>query len=250
MSIRRGSADIRTVNLGQATGQQLDKCLARDRSKPAQSKSSWHASARTPGWDAVQRDQRIVSEVGERIEADGAAALRIDDLRLDDLDRVDWAAPLHLAHVAAALRRVPSGEVEYLAVRASDGQPVSMGGIDFAPRSGAGTLWQLLTRPDLRGLGLGTRLIAEAEARTERRRCRWAVLGVEDNNPRARGLYERLGYVPFGSETESWLQEGPAGAPVLYETTVTLLRKRLSALPLGGLAPRNRAVGSPDPIRP
>lgn len=128
------------------------------------------------------------------------------------------------------------------------GDPVGMGGIDFAVRAGAGTLWQLLIHPDLRGVGLGTRLIAEAEARIHRRVRRYAVLGVEDGDPRARALYERLGYVPFGREVESWSQEGPTGAPELYKTTVTQLRKRLDPARVGGLPPQSRGVGSLDPI--
>lgn len=179
-----------------------------------------------------------MAEVRQRVEADGAGALQLDDLRSDDLETIDWSAPLHLAHVAEALKRVPSGEVEYLAVRAPVGQPVAMGGIDFAARRDAGTLWQLLTHPELRGLGLGSRLVIEAEARIARRGCRYAGLGVEDNNPRARTLYERLGYVPFGRETASWLQEGPTGRPELYETEVTLLRKAVDVRRRGGQSAR------------
>jgi hypothetical protein len=62
-----------------------------------------------------------------------------------------------------------SGQVEYLAVRAPGGFPVSIGGIDYAKQPGAGIVWQLSTHGDLRSLGLGTALIKEAEARIKKR---------------------------------------------------------------------------------
>jgi ribosomal protein S18 acetylase RimI-like enzyme len=69
--------------------------------------------------------------------------------------------------------------------------------------------------------------LGEAETRIRRRGRRYAVLGVEDSNPRARALYERLGYVPFRRERASWRQDGPVAGPELYETEITLLRKVL-----------------------
>lgn len=50
---------------------------------------------------------------------------------------------------------------------------------------------------------------------------------MEDNNPRARALYERLGYVAYGRRPEAWDAEGPDGAVTRYETVCTLMRKRL-----------------------
>ena len=65
-------------------------------------------------------------------------------------------------------------------------------------------MWQLSTHGDLRSLGLGAAHIKEAEARIKKRGVDTALLGVEDDNPRARSLYERLGYVGYGHENESW----------------------------------------------
>lgn len=178
---------------------------------------------------SVASDQQFVVKARRRIEAAGATVLQLDDLRLDDLGTIDWVPPVHLGYVADALERVALGEVEYLAIRAPNGEPVAIGGVDFVVRRGAGILWQVVTHPGLRGLGLGTRLVTEAEARIERRSCRYAVLGVEDGNPRAQVLYERLGYVPIGREHDSWLQDGPGGQPELYETEITILGKDLNA---------------------
>jgi RimJ/RimL family protein N-acetyltransferase len=54
-----------------------------------------------------------------------------------------------------------------------------------------------------------------------------AMLGVEQDNPAARRLYEKLGYTPCGTEEESWVETGPDGKPFTYRTTVTLLEKKL-----------------------
>ena len=152
----------------------------------------------------------------------------IDDLTSDDVSRIGWSGPpTHLRSVRAALERVATGEVEYLCIRDASGNPVAKGGIDYAAHPGAGTLWQLATREDLRSRGLGTLLIAAAEDRVRDRGMRRAVMGVEENNPRARSLYERLGYVEYGGEAAEWDQEDEHGAITRYRTEVALLGKDL-----------------------
>jgi ribosomal protein S18 acetylase RimI-like enzyme len=70
-------------------------------------------------------------------------------------------------------------------------------------------------------------LVADAEARIRRRGCGYAGLGVEHDNPRARALYERLGYVAYGDAPEEWDAEDATGALVRYRTMCTLVRKPL-----------------------
>lgn len=107
----------------------------------------------------------------------------VDNLRHSDLAELDWAGGLlHVSHVRDALSRVPSGEVEYLVVRAPSGEPVAKAGIDYAKRDDAGVLWQLATYPRLQSLGLGTRLVGEATHRIRARGRRWVVLAVEDTD--------------------------------------------------------------------
>jgi len=48
--------------------------------------------------------------------------------------------------------------------------------------------------PELRGRGIGTALVRAAEAFASENGFTAAELGVEDTNPAARRLYERLGY--------------------------------------------------------
>lgn len=50
---------------------------------------------------------------------------------------------------------------------------------------------------------------------------------MEDSNPRARALYERLGYAAYGREPDSWDQEAAEGTVTRYDTIVTLMRREL-----------------------
>jgi ribosomal protein S18 acetylase RimI-like enzyme len=171
--------------------------------------------------DAIGAARRV-------IRSEGVGALVVDDLRPEDLARIGWSGDnAHVRGVAAALARVPGGEVEYLAVRAPTGDPIAKAGVNYTSHAEAGAIWQLATHPELQSLGLGTRVVREAERRIRRRGLAWAVVGVEDNNPRARALYERLGYEPYAREATSWEQEDEHGNVTTYETEVALLRKHL-----------------------
>ncbi|WP_240929848.1 GNAT family N-acetyltransferase [Streptomyces coryli] len=153
----------------------------------------------------------------------------IRDLRRADLPACGWSgSALHVKHIGHALDRAAAGEADYLALCPPSGLPIAVGGVDFAPRADAGTLWQLSVHPALRSCGLGTLLVQALEDRARARGRGWAVLGVEDTNPRARALYERLGYEPYGSEPAAWDQEEADGSVRRYETVCTLLRKPLS----------------------
>ena len=154
--------------------------------------------------------------------------LMVRDLTRDDLPSCTWSGSAsHLAHVAQALERAERGEVDYLAVCPPSGLPVATGGIDYQTTPGAGTLFQFGVHPALRSCGIGTLLIHAAEQRIRARGLRRAELGVEENNPRARALYERLGYVAYGRKPEAWDVDAPNGSITRYETVCTLMRKEL-----------------------
>jgi ribosomal protein S18 acetylase RimI-like enzyme len=55
-----------------------------------------------------------------------------------------------------------------------------------------------------------------------------ARVSVEDNNPLARTLYERLGYHQVGHGEVSWEAEGEDGSLFLYKTVVTEMDKALT----------------------
>ena len=162
--------------------------------------------------------------------------LAVRDLEPGDLPSCAWAGTAtHLAAIARALERVRLGEVEYLAACPPSGLPVGLGAIDYAKTPGAGTIWMLEVHPALQSCGIGTVLIQAAEQRIRARSLHRAELGVEDGNPRARALYERLGYAACGSEPDSWDQEAADGTVSRYETMLTLMRKELpeSMAPVG-----------------
>ena len=117
--------------------------------------------------------------------------------------------------------------MDYLAVCPPSGLPVALGGIDYAEHPGAGTLWQLAVHGALQSCGIGTILIRAAEQRILARGLHRAELGVEESNPRARALYDRLGYAAYGRAPESWDEQAPDGSVVRYETVCTLMRKEL-----------------------
>ncbi|MFF0343488.1 GNAT family N-acetyltransferase [Kribbella sp. NPDC004875] len=155
------------------------------------------------------------------------------DLTLRDLTDADLAAcgfacsELHLAQVAKEFDRARRGEVDYLAVCTKTGLPVAIGGVDYMPHPGAGSLWQLSVHPALQSCGIGTVLIGAAEQRILARGHGRAELGVELSNPRARALYERLGYVAYDEVLESWDQQNPDGSITRHEAMCTQMRKQL-----------------------
>ncbi|WP_447041734.1 GNAT family N-acetyltransferase [Streptomyces sp. DSM 118878] len=152
----------------------------------------------------------------------------VRDLLPQDLPACTWSgSATHLRHVERELARAAAGEVDYLAVCTPANSPVAIGGIDYQLSREAGTLWQLAVLPALQSCGLGTLLVRAAEQRIRQRGLRSAELAVEENNSRARALYERLGYVAYGRGPEAWDEEGPDGSIRRYETMCVLMRKSL-----------------------
>ncbi|MFH8569725.1 GNAT family N-acetyltransferase [Streptomyces sp. NPDC017993] len=154
--------------------------------------------------------------------------LTVRDLLPADLPSCGWSgSPLHLDAVARELKRARRGEVDYLAVCPPSGEPVAIGGVDYRARPDAGLLWQLGVLPALQSCGIGSVLIAAAEQRIRGRGLHHAELAVEEDNPRARALYERLGYVAYGQEAEVWDEQGPDGAVRSHEALCIRMRKTL-----------------------
>jgi ribosomal protein S18 acetylase RimI-like enzyme len=149
-------------------------------------------------------------------------------LRGDDLDRLGWAGgPLLLQEIRAEWVRAQAGEVDYVVMRMPSGRPIAKGAADYRHEHGPGRLYQLSTHPELRGLGIGTRVIGALEERIARRGVGAAWLGVEVSNDRAHALYRRLGYEPFAVVEDSWDQQDADGRIYRYETELTLMRKEL-----------------------
>ena len=155
--------------------------------------------------------------------------LLIRDLTPEDLPSCAWwVSAWDRARLGTTLERAQRGEVDYLAAFPPSGLPVALGGIDYAKNPRAGTLWQLAVHGALQSCGIGTLLIEAAEQRIRARGLHRAELGVEECNPRARALYERLGYVAYGRKPEAWDEQAEDGSVRRYETVCTLMRKELS----------------------
>ena len=158
--------------------------------------------------------------------------LLVRDLTGEDLPSCAWSgSALHLVSVGRELERARRGEADYLAACPPSGLPVAVGGIDYAESPGAGTLYQLSVHPALRSCGIGTIFIHAAEQRIRARGLHRAELGVEESNPRARALYDRLGYVAYARAPDSWDEQAPDGTITRYETMCTHMRKDLPKPP-------------------
>lgn len=158
----------------------------------------------------------------------GASSLVIDDLTSDDLSRIPWSgSPGHIRDVAKKLLAVEAGTAEYLVVRSPDGAPIAKGLIDYSVDGPGAEIGQLAVHPELEGLGIATALIRGAEQRVRRRGCRWAELGVEVGHVRAQSLYEKLGYVQYGRDFESWEVVSDSGEVSIHHAEVLLLRRDL-----------------------
>jgi ribosomal protein S18 acetylase RimI-like enzyme len=145
--------------------------------------------------------------------------IAIRDLVPSDLDGMGWSgSPSHLSSVRAELSRVASGAVEYLAACPASDLPVGKLGIDYVLTAGAGTIYQAAVHPALQSCGIGTLLVAAAEQRILARGRSYSELAVEQDNPRARALYERLGYLAYADQRHEWDAEGVDGSIVRYVT--------------------------------
>jgi GNAT superfamily N-acetyltransferase len=96
----------------------------------------------------------------------------------------------------------------FLVVRDDDGRAVACGGIARFDES-RGELKRMYVVPELRGRGLGRRLLDELEAEARRLGYRGVVLETGDLQPQALGLYRSFGYEripcypPYDSRTLS-----------------------------------------------
>jgi ribosomal protein S18 acetylase RimI-like enzyme len=128
-----------------------------------------------------------------------------------DLDSFHvFGSPEHVKYCREEFARGATALTILVAVDESD-RPVGKLHLDFETRAIERTaiLIAAAVTPALRGRGIGTALMAAAEECVCSRGFGAIVLGVEDSNPRALRLYERLGYETFATDEFRY-----AGAPV------------------------------------
>lgn len=97
------------------------------------------------------------------------------------------------AHPTALVLLAMRGEEE---ARAAVGVAVAFVGFSTFAARPLINLHDLAVLPEARGVGVGRRLLAALEAEARERGCCKITLEVVEQNDRARGLYERVGFAP------------------------------------------------------
>ena len=129
------------------------------------------------------------------------------------------------------LARAETGEVDFL-VAEVDGHVVGKAVLDWSHNAdGTPWLWLGSVDPDYRGRGIGALGLAVAEQRARERAHPAIEMCVDDENPRARDLYERSGYRVVGPYLDEHDETRPDGSRVRVASPGVRLRKQLSAGP-------------------
>ncbi len=124
-----------------------------------------------------------------------------EELRVEDSPRREDMALLdeRLYEFNAAASGVDDGRLLAIFVRDADGEIVA--GLHGWTWGGTGFVQTLWVREDLRGRGLGTRILAAAEREAIKRGCH--QMHLDSHGYQAPGFYRRLGYAVIG-ELPGW----------------------------------------------
>ena len=151
-------------------------------------------------------------------------ALSFRDLEPADLSDLDWSGgPEHIRAVAEALEVAYTGEIALVVGCLPNGRLIAMGGVDFRSSKDAGIIWMLAVHERFQSLGAGAELIAALEYKIIDHHRPLARMLVEHDNPRARTLYERLGYSEAGTTLDSWSVAGGR----TFVTACTIMERRV-----------------------
>lgn len=130
-------------------------------------------------------------------------AVEFRDLQPTDLADLAWSGgEAHLAALETAMQASWEGEAAVLVGELRNGALVASGGVNLAldpPR-----LWMLAVHHAWQSLGVGTALIRALAERARLAGADSITLTVEDDNPRAKSLYRRLGFVTTDTALDSW----------------------------------------------
>ena len=126
------------------------------------------------------------------------AIRRCEERDLEHFHRL--GGPRHVQYCHNEYARGPAALAILVAVDAED-IPVGKVHLDFQARAdeGVAVVVAASVAPPLQRAGIGTELMHAAEEHVCERGCHAIVLGVEDSNPAAGRLYERLGYRAIGT---------------------------------------------------
>lgn len=99
----------------------------------------------------------------------------------------------------------------------------------YADGYSRGYLYSLRVKPDWQAQGIGTRLVKAAETTLRARGFTTAVIAAGKENPRARQLYERLGYRAFAEDPGVWYFQDVNGVQQSVSEPCWVMQKRLSS---------------------
>jgi ribosomal protein S18 acetylase RimI-like enzyme len=99
----------------------------------------------------------------------------------------------------------------------------------YADGYSRGYLYSLRVRPEWQARGIGTRLVKAAEAALRARGFTTAVIAAGKENPRARQLYERLGFHTFADDPGVWYFQDVNGEQQSVNEPCWVMEKRLSS---------------------
>ncbi len=124
-----------------------------------------------------------------------------DELRLEDEPRLEDVAALDDRLYRHNIMATGCDNGRWLAIFVRDGAGEVMAGLHGWTWGRTGFVRTLWVREDLRGRGLGARLLGKAEQEAARRGCR--EMQLDTHNYQAPGFYRREGYQQIG-ELPGW----------------------------------------------
>lgn len=132
----------------------------------------------------------------------------------DDLAKLEWYGLMtpYRDVMLEGFLRAEAGEIIYL-VADHKSFPVGQVQIDLTRHvdKNIAIIWALRVLSVLQNLGIGTRLIQTAETLIQARGFTIAEISVAKDNPKAKQLYERLGYQVVSEHVSQWSYTTPAG---------------------------------------
>ncbi|WP_049621324.1 GNAT family N-acetyltransferase [Frateuria defendens] len=134
----------------------------------------------------------------ERSDLDDLVALEEASFDSDRLSRTQYR------------RHLDSDSARVLVASANHRRFLGTAVVFFRQGSAVARLYSIATRPDARGMGVGSALLAAAEDAARQRGCRRLRLEVRVDNETATRLYERLGYRRF-ARVAGYYEDGADG---------------------------------------
>jgi ribosomal protein S18 acetylase RimI-like enzyme len=161
--------------------------------------------------------------------------LVIRPVRAEDLPALEWdGVYIGYRHVFRETFEDAQRGRRIMLVALAEGEMVgqvfvqlSSSDLHFADGATRGYLYALRVRPVWRGRGVGTRLIAAAEAALRERGFTTAVIAAAKENAGALRLYEQLGYRIFAEDPGTWSFMDADGKEQSIAELCWVLEKRL-----------------------